>query len=145
MTTIAYRDGVLAGDTSVWNGDTCVARGVKVWKLADGRLVGCAGHVPTCQQFHKWLSGTGDKPALPPSENGFKAIVIDPQGDVVFWGETLESYDLEGPFFAIGAGTPLALAAMMAGADAQRAVEIAAELHDATRLPVITVRLDHRQ
>lgn len=48
---------------------------------------------------------------------------------------------VQGDFFAIGSGSQLALAAMMAGAGPERAVEIACELDPSSGRPVNSINL----
>jgi 20S proteasome alpha/beta subunit len=119
MTTIAYRSGVLAGDTRVAIGEHVVDDMVKVHVLPDGSLFGGAGDVEDVKRLQHALETDTEEPTL---EN-VSAILIEPGGEI--WGyEGSVWVRLRGQYFAIGSGAVVALAAMDAGADAIKAVKI---------------------
>ncbi len=133
MTTIAYRDGVIAGDgreTFVGEGSSMVARDdcVKIHRLPDGRLFGAArtseeinilhdAMIRSCQWWHFW--GRWPTPKL----DDINAMCIDLDGSI-------HSYEggrwelVEGDYYAVGSGSTFAFPAMDAGASAEEAVEI---------------------
>jgi ATP-dependent protease HslVU (ClpYQ) peptidase subunit len=140
MTTIAYRDGVLASDSLVTLGNTKVhGRYQKIRRLG-GYLIGTAGSVAACQNFIDWVKAGDDED--PPPKGEYSALVIDPKGRV---REMENGNVLPVPrgarFFAIGSGAPYALAAMYAGATATEAVKIAAKIDTSTGLPVKTLKI----
>jgi len=138
MTTIALRNGVMAGDTQVTEGDTLVASGCrKVRRLRDGRLYGFSGDIEQGEIMLRALR----KGEAPPKLRGIKAILVYQDGVVSLWEGAIWIKQQHAPFFAIGNGTDFALGAMAAGADAKQAVKIAMKFDTATGGRVQTVRL----
>lgn len=126
MTTIAYRDGVLAADTLVTHNGRIAGWVKKAMKI--GRLlVGTCGSLNLTQPLLDWLRTGAIGP--PPKMQGVKecegtAMLILP-GDIIV---TIDEYGMDyirAPFHAIGSGAQLALGAMAAGATAEEAVHIA--------------------
>lgn len=140
MTTIAYRDGVLASDSLVTLGNTKVHGSYQKIRRIGDHLLGTAGSVAACQQFIDWVKSGNDED--PPPKGEYSALIIDPRGRV---REMENGSVLPVPrgakFFAIGSGAPYALAAMYAGATATEAVKIAAKIDTSTGLPVKTLKL----
>lgn len=139
MTTIAYRDGVLAADSLVTLGDTKVhGRYLKIQRIGE-YLVGVAGGVADCQAFVDWAKSPEDDP---PPKGSYSALVIDGKGRLkeVEGGNPLPK--LRGAkFAAIGSGGPFAIAAMYAGASAVDAVKIACKIDTGSGLPVKTLKV----
>ena len=126
MTVIAYRDGVMAADRMVWQGDLRIANGAtKINRLPDGSLVGCCGSRPVIAEVMAWLNG-GEKPARELKDGDFGALIVRPCGRV----ERLEDEMLIYPacpadFYTMGSHGELLFGAMAAGASAPEAVRIA--------------------
>lgn len=120
MTTIVYRDGVLAGDTRVTVGDMVVTnRKTKVHRLKDGRLFGWCGGVEHAEVLLRALR----KNKALPEGNACDALLVTPDGTLwlrenVIWIKQKE------PYYALGSGSPYAWGALDAGATAVEAVEI---------------------
>ena len=122
MTTIAYKDGVLAGDTRVSDDDGFVWTDSfrKVFKLKSGCLFGASGDTEGGEILLRALRRGITLPALPDGAE-IAAVLILPdrtihisEGSIwLRWPE---------PFVAIGSGKKAAMGAMLAGADAQAAV-----------------------
>ncbi len=126
MTTIAYRDGIIAGDgreTDVDNKDcTFVLRDnlVKVHRLKDGRLFGSAGG---SEEGIRLLIALQNNQPMPKLEE-IAGLLIDTKGKIWvyeghLWQPAYEKY------YAVGTGACMAFAAMDAGASAVKAVTIA--------------------
>lgn len=131
MTTIAYRDGVMAADSQVTADDAWVMpyTAVKIRRATDGSLVGFSGNVFKFDAFMDWLEDN----KLPRLDlgNESKVLVVSPAGQVLIYmfdGQIA----MTGPFCAIGCGVIPATAAMHMGASAERAVEIAALIDNCT-------------
>lgn len=131
MTTLAFRNGVLAADrrsiSSGWIKGVAVT---KIFKAEDGRLIGLCGEYAAVYPFAQWLLLTnrsqGDKPKIGKDEG--MVIEICPDG-MIFVHTDTGYHPAEGSeFFAWGSGFPAALAAMIMGADAVRAIEVACML-----------------
>ncbi len=68
-------------------------------------------------------------------------MVVNPDGEVVHYDRHLVPIRVANEFHAIGSGRKLALGAMMAGASADKAVEIACHYDNGSREPIRTIRL----
>lgn len=143
MTTIAYRDGVMAGDGRCTSQSNIVLteRFRKVWKLHNGVLIGACGFSSSVNPYIAWLKNpVGERPSLGDKDSNTAMIVVRPNGKI-------EDHDwigidqMDAPFFAIGSGRYAAFAAMHMGADATKAVQIAAKLDPFTGGRIRTVRL----
>lgn len=132
MTTIAYRDGVLAADTGAVCGASRMGRVEKIIRGPGGILAGACGLATYSAAFKAWVvSGCiGNPPvATQDADNCDRGFVVSADGVVTIYEEG-GSWELSAPYFAVGSGRPEALGAMFAGADAETAVRAAME-HDA--------------
>lgn len=140
MTTIAYRDGVMAADSRVSGGG--IHRGVvdKIIVLDDGSLLGCCGPAGVDVMVAMWLEQGAPPSNMPrvPDGTDFHAILVRPSGDVKVISPSLIIQRLVAQFVATGSGNEIALGAMAMGASAIRAVEIACELDVHSGPPVIS-------
>jgi hypothetical protein len=117
----------------------------KITKFPNGALIGWAGSLVNGAKLVQALyetNGDLNYGAIRACRD-VDAIYVWPDGKVysVETGKCGGCAEVEGPFFAEGSGFVAALAAMKAGADAIRAIEIAAELDTGTALPVVFERL----
>lgn len=142
MTTIAYRNGVMAADSRGYSGNrTPVGQKVKVEKLEDGTLLGASCTIAGgAEAIRRWYVDGMPKEvpyALPES---FTLLVVKPNGEA-FYGN--DAHMLAGPlndsFYAIGSGSDYALGAMQMGADAKTAVEVACKLDVWSDCPIYCV------
>lgn len=133
MTTIAWDGKTLAGDTQT-NHEPIIIPGKtrKIFKLRDGRLVGISGVVSEFPSFLHYLESGESSGQLDVS-----ALVV--QGKQCMYYEGTRPSYLKRPPAAIGTGTGYALAAMMAGADAKKAVQIACKLDPSSGGQVMTL------
>lgn len=126
MTTIAYRDGVLAADSQSNSGRGLIVPGSakKVHAIADGRLVAFSGAFAEGVAFVRALEkGLTELPVL----NETTVLIVQMDGSLILHeGETWHEQD--GEFYAMGTGAAAALGAMHAGADAVKAVEAACKV-----------------
>jgi ATP-dependent protease HslVU (ClpYQ) peptidase subunit len=138
VTTIVYRDGVLAADTRVSFSDWIKPeRLCKIERLPGGRLFAAAGDHAIWGKLLRWFRDPhGERPEIPDCD----ALVVLPDGTVEYYcgaGFRL----IQGPFVAIGSGSPVALGALYAGADAEQAVRIAMRVDPYTGGEVDVARL----
>ncbi len=131
MTTIAYKDGVMAADTlGMWAGMKIPTR--KIVRI-DGGLIGTAGNYVDALRFIEWYEAGADRDKIPvghnPSYDGpvFTALVADSCG-VTCWSEAFVPDPVLSPFVSIGSGCDAAMAAMHMGASAREAVHVAAKV-----------------
>jgi hypothetical protein len=134
MTTLAYRDGVLAADSRGIRERAIVAGNLtKVWKLDDGRLVGYVGDVATASKFVRALRDQAELPQLVDTI----VVVI---GDKITVYQDDSHYDDDCEFSAWGTGAQAALAAFYMDATAEKAVEVATRIDANSGGPVQTVK-----
>lgn len=147
MTTIAFRDGIMAGDSCCTEHGTVISLAPKVHKLKHGIIVGYAGDADS-RALHALLEkmkSPDDLPAvskLRELKQDHAAIVAFPSGKVfaIDVGNDKGDYcgvcEISAPYYAIGSGGLVAMAAMAAGATAMKAVSIACDLDVHTRAPI---------
>ena len=134
MTVIAYRAGVMAGDTSTgWGGDLRTFRDTKVYRfrLNDSiLLVGVSGDSASSQKFVNWVREGMTRP-WPEMNKGedFVVLVAYDDGRIEYWTEKMVPVATAERYFAIGNGMGHALCAMDAGATAEQAVAITIRRH----------------
>ncbi len=139
MTTIAYRDGIMAADSAAFADDTYGGSCVKVFRTKSGGLAAFCGSMIFSAAIQAWLqSGEGSKPAYGTDVTG---ILVEADGAIWVVNGDGDRAQLNAPYVASGSGRIAALGAMAAGASAERAVEIACELDAYTRGPVQMERL----
>lgn len=152
MTTIAYRDGVMAADTmGSWSGD--VNYGVPKLAKTERFLMGFSGAYTFAHPMYEWILGKKDTPLqefykeppeFDPGDSGITVLLASVDGKTPLWyfaadgngaplwGKTFES---------IGSGARFALGAMQCGASPEDAVRAAIALDDGTGGGVITLNV----
>lgn len=142
MTTIAYRAGVLAGDSQATDSQIWRTRKIESIETSAGELlVGWCGEVFAAQVFLEWLKN--DKSRKPEISNeDFEAIVVSAKtGRVTIWNQSLAPWRPRARFYAIGSGCKAALGAMHAGKGALEAVRIACKVDPYSSAPIHSIRL----
>jgi ATP-dependent protease HslVU (ClpYQ) peptidase subunit len=140
VTTIAFRWGVMAADSRMMNGGWINRYSAdKLFRLPDGGVAGVTGTFAEAVAFAKWLQDgeSGDRPPLTEST----VVRLRKDGTLTIY-EQNSSFDIATEFGAWGSGSPAANAAMYMGADAAKAVEIAALLDDSTGGKVVTMKCE---
>jgi 20S proteasome alpha/beta subunit len=140
MTTVVYRDGVLASDSRVMNaGWVNTAAVPKVWREEDGSLFAVTGDYAMAVKVMKSIIAGGDGDGLGESA---RVIRVASNGEVTVFEEG-GSFPVSGAdFYAWGSGFPVALGALHMGASAEEAVRIAALVDPNTGGAVVSVRHD---
>lgn len=140
MTTIAYRDGILAADTQETNGGLrLLCRKLDKWP--DGRVVACAGNSVDFILFREYILGLAKKKkSTPDLHKGFEALIID-DGEVYEAGRDCVFQQVHATYKAIGGGHAVAAAAMHIGLSAKDAVILAGELSEGTNTMVDTYNI----
>lgn len=128
MTTIVYRDGVMAGDSQVTANYSVTGHQRKVHRI-NGHLIGCCGKASEIQSFLNWWGEGRRKEDKPSIQEDFSALTVNKKGDISQWDKTLVPYPKKEVYCAIGAGSDIAFGAFFQGANAVEAVD-AAILHD---------------
>ena len=128
MSTIAYRDGILASDSLVTDGDRREGFMRKLFRLADNRMVGFVGDAGYMEQFLAWVDGRGP---CPDHEDGrtMEALIIAPSGAMTWVDNCGRRLAFDANYAALGSGAAYAYGALAFGASAEDAVR-AAIVHD---------------
>ena len=157
MTTIAFRDGVLAGDSCVTMGGRWVTGATTKLARIGGFGFGFCGSIWAGKAIFRELTKLAEKqdfaavfidgervdrlidaPKLADDDH-FDCLVISPRGELFSFESNLVPYRMSAPFAALGSGGPFALGAMGAGASAADAVRIAGMLDTCTSVDVETL------
>lgn len=145
MTTIAWDGTTLAADKGSWSGGLHQAvRKVHRITAPDGRrfLMAMAGDSVFATQVLRWMRG-GEHPGrcLDDDLNRDVAVVVDERRRVFRLSSRLIYVPYEGKLHAYGAGQEIALGALMAGADAVKAIRITMQVSDFAARGVDFVRI----
>lgn len=128
MTTLAYRNGILAADGKATRGDMIVELDAKkLRRLRDGSVTGVTGTPASAEPFIEWLnSGAQDgRPTL-----GGNTCVVHLRNDGTIRVYEDGGWTDEDPssFLAWGSGWQIATTAMACGKSALEAVKLAAHM-----------------
>jgi hypothetical protein len=125
LTVIAYRDGIMAADGSVWSDDvvTCLSER-KIKRSSDGSMYACTGARSDIQAFYEWVDSgrTGDRPK--PKE-AFGCIFVEPTGRVIKYYGEMPGYESPGPWAVDGASREFMCALMLTGHSAEETIRLA--------------------
>lgn len=140
MTTIAYRDGVLAADTLITAGGERAGYGVKIRRLGP-LLYGSAGSCCLGDRHEAWLraGAKGEAPPLKDGDESASVYVFMPD-DQVLWFHSTGMTPLRAPFWAAGSGESFARGAMEMGASAEQAVAVACKWDTGSGGPITVLR-----
>jgi ATP-dependent protease HslVU (ClpYQ) peptidase subunit len=148
MTTIVYRNGIMAADSRAYGGDKVpIGEKVKIRRLEDGTLLGATSAIVGASQLvMDWYAeGCPKKPEGYDIPDKFTLLVVKPDGAAYMAndGPNLTG-PLTAPFQAVGSGEEFALGAMAHGASAVEAVVAACKLDVWSDLPVYAASHDGR-
>jgi hypothetical protein len=142
MSTVVYRDGVVAADTKAYGGKYRHSPGQKskLHRLADGSIVAVTSSVVGLPERVVDYLATGGHPRDWVGELDGDVMMVRPDGSLYL---AIGTAWLSGPIatdrHAIGSGSDFAYAAMEMGASASRAVEVACACDMHSGLPVETM------
>ena|SRR3974390_3360906 len=156
MTTIAYKNGILAADsrstTDSEAGGSRVFLCEKIFRKSvpvDGKLtevlLATAGESSAGMVFVDWFGSGKESPAelFLTGDADFTVLVLQPDG-LYEYDAYCRGTKILDPFYAIGSGAKAAMGAMHAGASAKRAVEIACKIDPFSAAPIVTEKLNVR-
>lgn len=123
MTTIATDGKTIAADGQITAGDIISdMKCRKVFKLSNGRALGVAGTLSSCDAFRAWFADPSQP--QPDLSDDFKAVIIDGTDRVTVYDGQFYPICLPVPY-TIGSGREVALGAMLTGATPKQAVKAA--------------------
>lgn len=144
VTTIAYRDGVLAADTAMCQGGVMIGTIVKIVRRDDGDMAAAAGDAAYNAAFNAWfMAGENGSPPEAKSEDIFldRGMIFRKSGQIEVF-EPRGKFACQAPYIAVGSGRESALGAMFAGADAETAIKAAIQLDPHTGGEITVLRHD---
>lgn len=133
MTTIAYRDGVLASDSCA-SDDQQMMRFTKLHRMG-GYVFGFCGDAHACHEFVTRFKG-GTALSSMKVKGDLSALILMPDGSCMRWDNRGGAFPIEDKFAAIGSGAGVAIGAMHFGADAREAVKAACKYDPGSAGPV---------
>lgn len=140
MTTIAYKDGVLASDTlAVYGGNARESSAAqKIMRGRDGSLYAVTGDFGVVHAYASKLA-RGEIPDPLPKDCG-RVIHVAKSGKITVH-ESGGKYPLGTKVFAYGSGSDAARGAMLMGATSARAVRVASKIDVFTGGNIRTLKL----
>lgn len=140
MTTIAYRDGVIAADSRVTIGSMVHPESMsKLVRLSSGGVLASAGTVAQMEALKEHMLTTPAED--PPDMDDITSMRIDPDGKLWNWEGAGPWRASKAKFYALGNGCGYAYGAMEAGASAREAVKIATKYDTSSGLPVTWMKV----
>lgn len=150
MTTICYRDGIMASDSACSDERQFLSKVVKIVRLQSGGLFGAAGDADVRAVVDlltkvKMPRNLPAKKQIEELETDFSAILVLPKGRVFHvycdyidegngrWSGGL--FEVDG-YYAVGSGAAHAMAALEAGKSAKDAVSVACRRDFFSRPPI---------
>ena len=142
MTTIAYKDGILAADTRItWGNIYGLSRKIHI---IDHQVFGIAGSTEMEEKILAFYRGELKK--QPSLLKKFEIIKLDLETKKASWAQNNLYYSpIEMEFYSIGSGWQCAMTAMHMGLKASDAVKAASELDVYTNSIVDTYNIKTRK
>lgn len=150
MSTIAYRNGVMAADSMAYGGKFTASPGskCKIHRITEGRFAGgLIGITSSCvgadQYLIPWANGGAEYGKIGDTiPSDFLVMIVDPEGRLWLANDfTALSGPIQSEFYAIGSGADFAIGAMAVGAGPERAIEVAIAHNQHTGGPVQALSL----
>lgn len=140
MTTIAYRDGIMASDSRCTRGDQIVPGTYqKIYRLPDGALFAFCGSTSLEMRILEALMDDEDVPPFKVKDG--RAFLVRPNGTKWTYEGDGAWLPFTGPYFAMGSGEDYAYGALWSGKDAAEAVRCAKDFDSASGGKVQTMKL----
>lgn len=144
MSVIVWDGKTLAADKQTNYGRSCILTR-KIERAKNGHLLGWVGVHSVGKTMVNWYNNGRPSISHPnrglSSDDDAQLIAITPDGVFIYEG-TADPYQPETPYIVLGSGSSFAYAALFAGADARRAVEITNQLCDSCGLGIDTLTPD---
>jgi ATP-dependent protease HslVU (ClpYQ) peptidase subunit len=147
MTTVVFKDGVMAGDSrgnDVNIGNIIIPKVFRKKIKGKTYLFGVAGYWDAALMFIEWYK-TRDKELKErlirlPGESGFDVLIWDGV-KLMYSDEFMYLTELTEPYYAIGSGAAYAITAMDCGKSARQAVQMAMKRDSNTAGRVVSMKL----
>ena len=150
MTTIAYRDGVLATDSGVYSGEVELGSTKKIHKIADECYIAVCGDADSYWLIVSYIKSIHCKKSLlewdwSESPKTDSSCILVNRGKVYHLDAANQPYVIKAAFYADGCGYEFAFGAMEMGASAIEAVEVAIKYHALSSGKVRSVNLRKKE
>ena len=89
MTTVAYRNGIIAADTGLTWGTVRDSHIEKIAKRKDGAVAGAAGEAWWIHAFMAWFANGGEAPHIPEGGHASHAIIITKRRQVTIYSPSI--------------------------------------------------------
>ncbi len=147
MTTVAFRDGVMASDSQGNDSGIGIVKLQKLFKRKIGGkeyLIGVCGYWEAALLWMDWFakkdSATFERLTKLTEDNGFTVLLWD--GKKLMYSDTLMRLtECNQEYYAVGSGAAHAITAMDCGKSARQAVQMAMKRDINTGGRVVTMRL----
>lgn len=147
MTTVAFKDGVMAGDSrgnDVNIGNIIIPKVFRKKIKGKTYLFGVAGYWEAALMFIEWYK-TRDKELKErlmklTSESSFDVLIWD-GARLMYGDEFMYLTELTEPYYALGSGAAYAITAMDCGKSARQAVQMAMKRDPHTAGRVVSMKL----
>ena len=133
MTTIAWRDGVIASDRQCSSGGI-ITKCRKLFKVGH-YAIGTSGNLSVGMLFCQWWAD-GRREDCPLDESTYALVMDINTGVCEIWEHPGVGIPIEEDFSAIGSGAAVAYGALHTGATAREAVTAAIKWDDSTGIGV---------
>ena len=143
VTTIVYKDGILAGDSLICEGDNVSGYRDKIFDL-DNVIIGVAGNSMLYNEFLKFIKGEAfDREAFKSPDLQFVGIVIEKTTRLVsrYDKELIKDICDQSEPIALGSGALIARGALLMGATPRQAIECAAKINRFTGGEIKEIKL----
>lgn len=127
MTTIVYRDGILAADTQMTISNVAYKTS-KIKRLNKTTVIACAGSAEDEHKARQHFSGPNWRDVEAPQvKKNFECLLIV-KGQPHFCVGNLYPIKMEHDYYALGSGGNFAMAGLSTGMTAEEAVQFASEM-----------------
>jgi ATP-dependent protease HslVU (ClpYQ) peptidase subunit len=129
MTTIAWKEGILAADSQVTADDVAYLSADKISIISTRLVIAGAGDCNECLRMEKWFKKVGtdwekELDSKPSIKKSYEAILVSDGKPYTLFKDGYPD-PLAHPFFSIGSGWKFAMAAMHLGKSATEAILLA--------------------
>jgi ATP-dependent protease HslVU (ClpYQ) peptidase subunit len=132
VTTLVYRDGILAADTQIsYSGTRIPGHAAKIHRLPDGSLYGFTGSLETGELMRRALLNPDPENRPDLKTESYEGFCLTDSGKMLFF-EDRGWIPLKLPYIAMGSGKDYAYGALAVGATAIEAVKASMKLDPGT-------------
>lgn len=143
MSTIAFKDGILASDSACLQSGTSIGKMKKVYRVGKC-LIGLCGETAFFTEFVDWFRDGADDADTFPWTGDWNALVVSPNNPITLYDNNSMTplvFSKKDKYIAIGSGMDIALGCLYNGGSAKEAVQAAIKHNSSTKGPVRTYKV----